>query len=181
MRYLFPFLIGFLVINLIGCVSTYRDELQQELDRHNRDVMGRLQMGAISFYAAEQQIEDEWEVKRQLLANHNFQLHNTLNAFWDGVFTTLKFGLAIASSFVPVASDLSQQMGSLALESLKTRITQHSDPALPPQTFTLPPDFVHIYHSLDSQTGKTKTGNIFYPIKGKKIWRQAFPSHILRP
>jgi len=161
MRILFPFLTFFIIVNLIGCASHYREELQEELDLYNSDVMSQLEMGALSFSAAEQQIEDEWEAKRKLLANHNIQQQQKMNAFWDGLFATLRFGMAIAGSYVPVIPEL-HKMGDMALQSLKARFTQTPPPTVPPKTFALPPDFDHIYSSLDSQKSKKENGDSFY-------------------
>ena len=165
MRHLLPFLTFFIIVNLIGCASHYREELQKELDLSNSDVMSQMEMGALSFSAAEQQIEDEWETKRELLANYNLQQQKKMNVFWDGFFATLRFGMALASSYVPIIPEL-HKMGDLALQSLKDRITQNPPPTVPPKTFALPPDFVHIYSSLDPQKGKTKIGDSFYSMKG---------------
>jgi len=88
MRQLLSFLVFFLVVNLAGCASNYRDELQKELDLYNNDILSQLEMGAISLSFAELQIEEELVEKRTLLAKHSYQQQQKLNAFWDGFFST---------------------------------------------------------------------------------------------
>jgi len=148
MRHLLPFLIFSLVIHLTGCASNYRDELQNELDLYNSDVLSQLEMGAISLSLAEVQIEEELAEKRTLLAEHNHQQQQKLNSFWDGFFSTLKFGMAIANSFVPIMPEL-YKLGDLTFQSLKAQLTQSPTPTVPPNTFVLPPEFAHLYHSND--------------------------------
>jgi len=107
-------------------------------------------MGAISLSSAEEQIEEELVEKRTLLAEHIYQQQKNLNAFWDGFFSTLKFGMAVANSFVPIMPEL-YKLGDFALQSLKAQLTQNPAPTVPPKTFTLPPDFDHLYSSLDQK------------------------------
>ena len=148
MRHLLPFLTFFLVVNLTGCVSNYRDELQKDLDLYNNDILDQLEMGAISLSFAELQIEEEWEEKRALLAEHNSQQQQKLNVFWDGLFSTLKFGMAVANAFVPIIPEL-YKLGDFTLESLKVHLTQNPPPTIPYKTFALPPEFAHLYTSND--------------------------------
>jgi hypothetical protein len=149
MRHLLPFLTFFLVVNLIGCASNnYRDDLQKELDLYNNDILSQLEVGTISHSIAERQIEEEWKEKRTLLAEHHYQLQQHLNTFWDGLFSTLKFGMAIANSFVPIMPEL-YKLGEVTLESLKVHLTQNPTPTVPHKTFVLPPDFAHLYTSND--------------------------------
>jgi hypothetical protein len=150
MRYLLPFLTFFLVINLIGCVSNYRNDLQKELDLHNSDVLDQLEIGTISHSIAERQIEEEWEEKRTLLAEHHYQQQQQLNTFWDGLFSTLKFGMAIANAFVPIIPEL-YKLGHFSLDSLKVHLTQNPTPIVPPNTFVLPPEFAYLHSSNDPQ------------------------------
>jgi hypothetical protein len=161
MRHLLPFLAFFLVVNLIGCASNYHDELQKDLDLYNNEILDQLEMGAISLSSAEEQIEEEWEEKRALLAEHNSQQQQKLNVFWDGVFSTLKFGMAVANAFVPIIPEL-YKLGDFALQSLKAQLTQNPTPTIPYKTFVLPPDFEHLYTSNDpniiigAQSGQTR-------------------------
>jgi hypothetical protein len=161
MRHLLPFLAFFLVVNLIGCASNYHDELQKDLDLYNNEILDQLEMGAISLSSAEEQIEEEWEEKRALLAEHNSQQQQKLNVFWDGVFSTLKFGMAVANAFVPFIPEL-YKLGDFALQSLKAQLTQNPTPTIPYKTFVLPPDFEHLYTSNDpniiigAQSGQTR-------------------------
>ncbi|MGV7227187.1 MAG: hypothetical protein ACQ9IQ_00875 [Nitrospirales bacterium] len=151
MRHLLPFLTFFLVVNLIGCASNnYRDDLQKELDLYNNDILSQLEIGAITLSFAELHIEEEWEEKRTLLAEHLFQQQQHLNTFWDGLFSTLKFGMAIANSFVPIMPEL-YKLGDVALQSLKAQLTQNPTPTVPHKTFVLPPDFEHLYTANDPQ------------------------------
>ena len=161
MRHLLPFLTFFLVVNLTGCASNYRDELQKDLDLYNNDILDQLEMGAISLSIAELQIEEEWEEKRALLAEHNSQQQQKLNVFWDGLFSTLKFGMAVANAFVPIIPEL-YKLGDFTLESLKVHLTQNPPPTIPYKTFALPPEFEHLYTSNDprifigAQNGQTR-------------------------
>jgi len=161
MRHLLPFLAFFLVVNLTGCASNYHDELQKDLDLYNNEILDQLEMGAISLSSAEEQIEEEWEEKRALLAEHNSQQQQKLNVFWDGVFSTLKFGMAVANAFVPIIPEL-YKLGDFALQSLKAQLTQNPTPTIPYKTFVLPPDFEHLYTSNDpniiigAQSGQTR-------------------------
>lgn len=148
MRQLLPFLAFFLVIHLTGCASNYRDELQTELDLYNRDILSQLEMGAISYSIAELEIKEEWVEKHMLLAEHHYQQQQQLNVFWDGFFSTLKFGMAIANSFVPIMPEL-YKLGDFTLQSLRAQLIQSPTPTVPPETFVLPPDFAHLYHSND--------------------------------
>ena len=148
MRHLLPFLTFFLLVNLTGCGSNYRDELQKDLDLYNNDILSQLEMGAISLSFAELQIEEELVEKRTLLAEHIYQQQQILKAFWDGFFSTLKFGMAVANSFVPIMPEL-YKLGDVALQSLKAQLTQNPTPTVPPKTFVLPPDFEHLYTSND--------------------------------
>jgi len=148
MRHLLPFFAFFLVVNLIGCASSYRDELQNELDMYNNDILSQLEMGAISLHFAELQIEEELAKKRTLLAEHNYQQQQKLNVFWDGFISTLRFGMAIANSFVPVTQEL-YKLGDYTLQSLRAQLIQNPPPSVPPKTFVLPPDFVYLYSSID--------------------------------
>lgn len=150
MRRLLPFLTFFLLVNLTACGSNYRDELQKDLDLYNNDILSQLEMGAISLSSAEEQIEEEWEEKRTLLAEHINQQQQNLNAFWDGFFSTLKFGMAVANSFVPIIPEL-YKLGDVALQSLKAQLTQNPAPTVPPKTFVLPPDFDHLYSSINQK------------------------------
>ena len=81
MRHLLPFLTFFLVVNLTGCASNYRDELQKDLDLYNNDILDQLEMGVISLSFAEDQIEEEWEEKRALLAEHNSPAATKIKCF----------------------------------------------------------------------------------------------------
>ena len=148
MRRLLPFLTFFLLVNLIGCGSNYRDELQKDLDLYNNDILSQLEMGAISLSLAELQIEEELVEKRTLLAEHIYQQQKNLNAFWDAFFSTLKFGMAVANSFVPIMPEL-YKLGDVALQSLKAQLTQNPTPNVHPKTFVLPPDFDYLYSSID--------------------------------
>jgi len=118
-------------------------------------------MGAITLSSAEEQIEEEWEEKRALLAEHNYQQQQKLNVFWDGVFSTLKFGMAVANAFVPIIPEL-YKLGDFTLESLKVHLTQNPTPAVPYKTFVLPTDFKHLYTSndpkiiIEAQSGQTR-------------------------
>jgi hypothetical protein len=167
MRHLLPFLTFFLIVNLTGCASNYRDELQVELDLYNNDILDQLEMGAISLSFAELQIEEELEEKRTRLAEHNYQHQQKMNVFWDGFFSTLKFGMAIASSAVPIMPEL-YKLGDFALQSLKAQLTQNPPPTVPLKTFALPPDFVYLYSSIDptisfeAQSGQTRIAK-FWP------------------
>ena len=161
MRHLLSFLTFFLVVNLIGCASNnYRDDLQKELDLYNNDILSQLEVGTISHSIAVRQIEEEWEEKRSLLSEHLYQQQH-LNTFWDGLFSTLKFGMAIANSFVPIIPEL-YKLGEVTLESLKVHLTQNPTPTVPHKTFVLPPDFAHLYTSNDpkiiigAQSGQTR-------------------------
>jgi hypothetical protein len=161
MRYLLPFLTFFLVVNLTGCASNYHDELQKDLDLYNNDILDQFEMGAISLSSAEEQIEEEWEEKRAQLAEHLYQQQQKLNVFWDGFFSTLKFGMAIANAFVPIIPEL-YKLGDFTLESLKVHLTQNPTPAVPYKTFVLPSDFAHLYTSndpkiiIEAQSGQTR-------------------------
>ncbi len=161
MRHLLPFFTFFLVVNLTGCASNYHDELQKDLDLYNNDILDQFEMGAISLSSAEEQIEEEWEEKRALLAEHNYQQQQKLNVFWDGFFSTLKFGMAIANAFVPIIPEL-YKLGDFTLESLKVHLTQNPTPAVPYKTFVLPTDFEHLYTSndpkiiIEAQSGQTR-------------------------
>ncbi len=148
MRRLLPFLTFFLLVNLTACGSNYRDELQKDLDLYNNHILDQLEMGGISLSSAEEQIEEEWEEKRTLLTEHINQQQQNLNAFWDGFFSTLKFGMAVANSFIPIIPEL-YKLGDVALQSLKAQLTQNPTPTVPPKTFALPPDFDHLYSSID--------------------------------
>ncbi len=118
-------------------------------------------MGAISLSSAEEQIEEEWEEKRAQLAEHLYQQQQKLNVFWDGFFSTLKFGMAIANAFVPIIPEL-YKLGDFTLESLKVHLTQNPTPAVPYKTFVLPSDFAHLYTSndpkiiIEAQSGQTR-------------------------
>ena len=118
-------------------------------------------MGAISLSSAEEQIEEEWEEKRAQLAEHLYQQQQKLNVFWDGFFSTLKFGMAIANAFVPIIPEL-YKLGDFTLESLKVHLTQNPTPAVPYKTFVLPTDFEHLYTSndpkiiIEAQSGQTR-------------------------
>ena len=118
-------------------------------------------MGAISLSSAEEQIEEEWEEKRAQLAEHLYQQQQKLNVFWDGFFSTLKFGMAIANAFVPIIPEL-YKLGDFTLESMKVHLTQNPTPAVPYKTFVLPTDFEHLYTSndpkiiIEAQSGQTR-------------------------
>ncbi len=161
MRHLLPFFTFFLVVNLTGCASNYHDELQKDLDLYNNDILDQLEMGAISFSFAELQIEEEWEEKRGQLAEHLYQQQQKLNVFWDGFFSTLKFGMAIANAFVPIIPEL-YKLGDFTLESMKVHLTQNPTPSVPYKTFVLPTDFEHLYTSndpkiiIEAQSGQTR-------------------------
>ncbi len=118
-------------------------------------------MGAISLSSAEEQIEEEWEEKRGQLAEHLYQQQQNLIVFWDGFFSTLKFGMAIANAFVPIIPEL-YKLGDFTLESMKVHLTQNPTSAVPYKTFVLPTDFEHLYTSndpkiiIEAQSGQTR-------------------------
>lgn len=136
-----------LLIPLVGCASQYHDELQEELDIHNTNILQQLEIGAITQMMAEEKIGEALMAKRKSLKEYQADVKKGLDVFWAGLFTTLKFGMALGTSMIGGIPGV-YQLGEFALNSLHLQLTEEDKTGLPPKTFKLPPDFHHLYDSI---------------------------------
>ncbi|UCE64030.1 MAG: hypothetical protein JSU59_02470 [Nitrospirota bacterium] len=155
-----PVILSFiLIIPLVGCASQYHDELQEELDFHNTKILQQLEIGEITQMMAEEKIGEELMAKRKSLKEYHADVKKGLNVFWTGLFTTLKFGMAMANSLIG-GIPFVYQLGEFALTSLHLQMTAEEKTGLPPKTFKLPPDFHHIYDSIKTNKEKCNPDSI---------------------
>jgi hypothetical protein len=148
-----PFIILFLLVNLLGCASQYREELQTELDVQNAEVLNRLDMGEITQSFAEQEIQDQLKDARESLSEYYATLKKGMDVFWNGFFTSLKFGWAIANGYIGGIPGV-YRLGEAGILSLQNQMTAEQSTTLPPKTFKLPPDFHHLYSSIQRNNQK---------------------------
>jgi hypothetical protein len=154
MRHGMPVILSIiLIIPLVGCASQYHDELQEELDIHNTKILEQLELGEITQMMAEEKIGEALIAKRKSLKEYQTDVKKGLNVFWNGLFTALKFGMAVGSSFIAGIPGV-YQLGEFALTSLHFHMTAEEKTDLPPKTFKLPPDFHHIYDSIKTKEQK---------------------------
>ena len=89
-----------LIIPLVGCASQYHEELQEELNIHNTQILQQLEIGEITQMMAEEKIGAELMAKRKSLKEYHADVKNGLDVLWSGLFTTLKFGMAMGNSLI---------------------------------------------------------------------------------
>ena len=155
-----PLILSFiLILPLVGCASQYHDELQEELDFHNTQILEQLEIGEITQMMAEEKIGQELMAKRKSFEEYQADVKKGLNVFWAGLFTTLKFGMALGTSLIGGIPGV-YQLGEFAVDSLHLHLTEEDKAGLPPKTFKLPEDFHHIYDSIEINKEKCHPDSI---------------------
>ena len=148
-----------LIIPLVGCASQYHEELQEELNIHNTQILQQLEIGEITQMMAEEKIGAELMAKRKSLKDYHADVKKGLDVLWSGLFTTLKFGMAMGNSLIG-GIPFVYQLGDFALNSLHLHMTADEKTDLPPKTFKLPKDFHHIYDSIEIDSEKCHPDSI---------------------